>query len=239
MTEDGAEAAGESQTLFFVDRYLRNAVQLILDRVFNGDDLIFLVANFIESSIQSCCFSRTGGPGHQDHAVRFGNITPKLSQVFRVEPDDVQVEVFERFIDLLFVEDTNDGVFAVNRRHDGNTKVYVTSFVTHAEAPILRHAPLGNIEFRHDLDARDQSLVISEIDWIDFLVQRSVDAVLDLNFGVAGFDVNVGCARLHRVINDRVDQLDDRRHLAVSRQAVEVENFLARLCFADERKAEA
>ena len=120
-------------------------------------------------------------------------------------------------------------------RHDRNAEVNVTPFVAHAEPAILRHAALGNVEFRHDLDARDQGLVVGEIDGIDFLIQRAVDAVLDLHFGVARFDVNVGGARLHRVVNDRVDQLDDWRHLAVGRQAIEVKHFLALFRFAHQR----
>src|SRR5208282_5107944 len=42
MTQDGTQTAGEGQTLFFVDRNLGDAAYLILDRVFNGDDLVFV-----------------------------------------------------------------------------------------------------------------------------------------------------------------------------------------------------
>ena len=138
------------------------------------------------------------------------------------------------FVDLFFVENTNDRVFAVNRRHDRNTEVDVASFVTNAETAVLRHATLGDVELRHDLDTRDQRLVISEIDRIDFRVERAVDSILDLHFRVASLDVNIGSARLHRVVDDRVDELDDRRHLGVGRQTIEIEHFLAVLGFFDE-----
>ncbi len=77
--------------------------------------------------------------------------------------------------------------------------------------------------------------MISQIDGIDFLIQRAVDAILDLHLCVASLDVNVRGARLHRVVNDRVDQFDDRRHLAVGRQAIEIQDFFARFGFAHQR----
>ena len=55
-------------------------------------------------------------------------------------------------------------------RHDRNSKIHVATFVANAEAAVLGHAALSNVEFGHYLDARDQRLMVSEIDGIDFLV---------------------------------------------------------------------
>ncbi len=81
--------------------------------------------------------------------------------------------------------------------------------------------------------------MIGKIDRIDFLIQRAVDAVLDLDFRVASFNVNVRGARFHRIVDDRVDQFDDRRHLAVGRQTIQIENFFARFRFPHQRNAKA
>ena len=124
-------------------------------------------------------------------------------------------------------------------RHDRNTKVHVSSFVTNPKAAVLRHTTFGDIQFRHHLDARDQCLVISQIDRIHLLIQRTVNAVFHLDFGIACFDVNVGSARLHSVVNDRVDQLDDGRHLAVGRQAIEIKNLFSLLSLAHQRDAKS
>src|SRR5476651_411006 len=40
VTQDRTQAAGEGQALFLVDRNLRNAAQLIFDRIFDGDDFV-------------------------------------------------------------------------------------------------------------------------------------------------------------------------------------------------------
>ena len=125
----------------------------------------------------------------------------------------------------------------MDRRHDRDTEIDVASFITNSEPAVLRHATLGDVELRHDFDTRDQRLVIGEIDRIDFRVQRAVDSILDLNFRVASFDMNVRRARLHRVVDDRVDELDDRRHLGVGRQTIEIEHFLTMLGFSNKRDA--
>ena len=36
--------------------------------------------------------------------------------------------------------------------------------------------------------------MIGQIDWIDFRIERAVDSILNLNFGIASFDMNVRSA---------------------------------------------
>ena len=124
-------------------------------------------------------------------------------------------------------------------RHDRNAKIHVAAFVANPEATVLGHAAFGNVELGHYLDTRDQRLVVSEIYWVDLLVQRAVDAILHLHFRIARFDVDVGRARLHGVVDNGIDQLDDRRHLAVSSQPIKIEDFLALLSFTHQRNAKS
>jgi hypothetical protein len=51
--------------------------------------------------------------------------------------------------------------------------------------------------------------------------------------------VNIGRTRFHRVVDDGVDQLDDRRHVRIRRETIQVEYFLALLCFFDKRDLES
>ena len=53
VAQNRAQAARKRQSFLFVHRNLSDAVQLILDRVFDRDDLIFFVSNFIERGVQS------------------------------------------------------------------------------------------------------------------------------------------------------------------------------------------
>src|ERR1051325_2268593 len=191
VAQDGTKPAREGEPLLFVDGNLRDAVQLVLDRVFDGDALVFFVPDLVQGSVKRGRLAGAGGPGDEHHPVRLGDVATKLPDILVGEPDDVQVKIAERFVDLLFVKNTNDSILAVHGRHDRDAKVNVTSLVAHAKTPVLRHAALGDVQFRHDLDARDQRLVIGQIDRVNLLVERAVDAILDLHFRIARLDVNV------------------------------------------------
>src|ERR1044072_2505418 len=134
------------------------------DRVLDRYDLVFFVSDLVERGVERRGLSRSGWAGNEDHAVRLCDVTSKLAQVVFREPDDVQIQVAKLFVDLFFVENTNDSVFAVNRRHDRNAEVDVATFITNTETTVLWYATLGDVEFGHDLDTRDQRLVISKVD---------------------------------------------------------------------------
>ena len=50
--------------------------------------------------------------------------------------------------------------------------------------------------------------------------------------------MNIGRPRFHRVVNDGVDELDDRRHVRIRRKTVEVEDLFALVGFFYERDLE-
>src|SRR5258705_13311386 len=120
-------------------------MELILDRVLDRDDLVLFVADLIQSRIEGGRFARAGRPGHQHHAVRLSDIAAKLAQVFFSKANDIQIQVAELFVDLLFVENTNNRILAVNGGHDRDAEVYVTALVANSETTVLRHAPLSDI----------------------------------------------------------------------------------------------
>ncbi len=78
------------------------------------------------------------------------------------------------------------------------------------DAPVLRHAALGDVELRHDLEARDERRLELHRRLHHFL-QRAVDAVAHADLVLEALEVDVRCALLHGVGQDGVDQLHDRR----------------------------
>src|SRR5437016_11586453 len=52
VAQDRTQTAREGQTFFLVHRNLRDAVQLIFDRVFDGNDLVFFVSDFVERGVE-------------------------------------------------------------------------------------------------------------------------------------------------------------------------------------------
>ena len=48
VTQNGAQAAGEGEPFFIVDRNLQHAVELVLHGIFNGDNFAFTTVEFAE-----------------------------------------------------------------------------------------------------------------------------------------------------------------------------------------------
>src|SRR5205814_3571324 len=156
VTQNGAQAAGKRQAFLLVDRNLVDAANLVLDRIFNRDDLIFFGLDLVDGSIERRRLAGTSRSGDQHHAVRLIDVTAKASQVVLAEANYVERERAELLAHRFFVEHAQHGIFAVNRRHDRNAEINGPRriAVVHAEAAILRHAALGDIEFAHYLNAR-------------------------------------------------------------------------------------
>ena len=109
----------------------------------------------------------------------------------------------------LLVQHAQHGVFAVNRRHDGDAEVDQARLVAHPEAAVLRHSALGNVQLAHDLDARQNRRVMLARDGRHRLLQHAVDAVLDMHRIVISLDVNIRGAPFQSGEDGRVHQPDD------------------------------
>ena len=70
------------------------------------------------------------------------------------------------------------------------------------------------------------------------VLQDAVNAVLDDDFGVAGFDVDVARAALEGRENYGVDQPDDGAHAGIARELVHGDVFVAVLIVADDLERE-
>ncbi len=94
-----------------------------------------------------------------------------------------------------------------NRRHPD-----VDRFARHPQRnpPILRQALLGDVELRHDLDARDDRAV-QRARRLDQVAQRAVDAQPHHRARLERLDVDVGGAVAQRLREQGVDQSDQRR----------------------------
>ena len=191
MTQDRTQAAGEGQALFLVDRNLRNAAQLIFDRIFNSDDLVFVGLDLVYGGVERGGLAASGRAGDQHHAVRLFDVAAKAAQVVFIKPDHVQCQRAELFRHRLFVQHTKHSILAMHRRHNAHAEVDGAAVVLHAETAVLRYAALGNVELAHDLDTRDNGGVMLLADRRHRLGEHAVNAELDAHRVVAGFDVNV------------------------------------------------
>ena len=166
MTEYAAQSAGEGQPLFLVHRDLGDPLKLVLDGVFNSDDLVFLVLDLVERSIEGRRFSGTRRSGDQHHTVGLRDVLAESLQILRSKPDNVQIQFAKGFVYLLLVKDSDYHVLAVDRRHDGNTEINLASANHDSKTAILRYPALSNVQLRHYLYALHDSLMVSNVDGI-------------------------------------------------------------------------
>ena len=78
---------------------------------------------------------------------------------------------------------------------------------------VLRAAALDDVHVGHDLDAADERRRHRRRAASRTLVQRAVGADADAHAVLLRLDVHVGGAVAHRLFEDEVDDLDDRRVL--------------------------
>src|SRR6185437_12931492 len=123
--------------------------------------------------------------------------------------------------------------------HDRDPEVNRAPLVAHAEAAVLRHPALGDVELAHHLDAGQDGGVEFLGDGRQGRVQHAVNAVLDVDFGVAGLDVDVAGAALERGVNGRVHQLDDGVDVPVGGEALDRNGLVAGLLGMQDIEGEA
>ena len=65
VAKNGPEPPGEGEPFFLIDGNLGDTANLILDRVLDGDDLVFVALDLVERGIEGGSLARSGGPGDQ------------------------------------------------------------------------------------------------------------------------------------------------------------------------------
>ena len=142
----------------------------------------------------------------------------------------------------LFVEHAQHRVLAVNRGHDGHAEIdgALGIAVLHAEAAVLRYATLGDIQFAHHLDARNDGGVMLLADGRHGLGEHAVNAELDAHRIVASLDMNVTGPPLQSGKDRGIHQANDRADVALRGQPVDGNAvFAAGLVVRNHRQGEA
>ena len=95
----------------------------------------------------------------------------------------------------------------------------------HREGPILGQASLRDVQLREDLDARDHGQV-QTLGWRRDLVECPVDAVAKAELALARLDVDVAGALFDGLMDDEVDQPNDRGFLGRFLEAIQTEHLV-------------
>src|SRR5258708_24792533 len=97
VAQNVAQAAREGQSLFLINGNLRDAAKHVLDRIFDGDDFVFVGLDFVHGGVQGGCLAGAGWSGNQHHAVGLANIAAEAARFFRRKAHDVQIEALKFF----------------------------------------------------------------------------------------------------------------------------------------------
>ncbi len=153
------------------------------------------------------------GPGDDDDAVGLLDQLLELVELVVAQPDPVEAQ-----LDVGAVEHAHHDGLAEHRRQHGDAQVDRVAVDHQLDAAVLRQAPLGDVEVRHDLDAADdrQREVLRRR---DHLVEDAVDAVAHLELVLERLEVDVGGLVLDRLEQHEVEQPDDLVVLGRARRA--------------------
>ena len=127
----------------------------------------------------------------------------------------------------LLVEHAEHGVFAVDGGHDGDAEVDQAALVAHAEAAVLGHAALGDVELAHDLDAARGWWCGARGRWAPWPACSTPSMrYLTTTRIVVGLDVDVGGAAFERGEDGGVDQPDDGADVFFAGQLLDGDVFV-------------
>src|SRR5258706_5547025 len=236
VAQDGTQSASKRQPFFLINGNLRDAANLIFNGVFDGDDLVFVGFNLVDSGVQSGRFTRAGWARDQHHSVWLADVPAKLPHIVLRKAHHVQTEVGNLFRQGFLVKNAKDRVFPVAGGHDGNAKVHETALVTNAESPVLRNTPLGDVQFAHHLDAGNDCGEPILGNWRHRMHQDAVNSIFNGHLDVAGFDVNVRCTPLESSKNNGVHQADHRADCRLSREAIRGKSGVRFFLIFDDRQ---
>jgi hypothetical protein len=111
----------------------------------------------------------------------------------------------------VLAQETHDDRLAVQHRDDGDADVDLGIVDADLDAAVLRQALFGDVQVAEDFDAgHDRRLEALDLGRHRHLLQHAVDAVPDAQFVLERFEVDVGGAQLDRILQDLVDEADDR-----------------------------
>ena len=198
-----AQAGREIESNLGRDLYLSDPVQLVLDGVLDGDDVLLRCVQGHQGGIQGRGLARAGRSSDEHRPVRF---VERLLESLALGVG--HAELFELHHDGVLVEDPHHDRLAVNARERDHAQVDVATFDGKAHATVLGQAPLGDIQLGHDLHPRDHARGHAPRNCGDVL-HDPVDAHPDAHLVPVGRQMHIRGAPLDRLGHDLVDELDD------------------------------
>ena len=150
VAQNGAQPARKRQAGFFVDLDLIDALELIFDRIFNGDDFADGIVDLVQRGVERRGFAGARRAGDQNDAVRQAENMLETF-IFALGHADL-AQAAQRGV---LPEQTHDDRFAVQHRNDGNADVHFRVVDADFDASVLRQAFFRDVEMAQNFNARN------------------------------------------------------------------------------------
>ena len=131
-----------------------HALELVLDGILDRDDLVEALVDLGNHRIKGRGLAAAGGSRDEQHAVGIQGQPAQLGYDPRLEAELLERKTGQLIREAALIEDAQYGILAEHARHHRNPEVDFPAFAARSKPAILRHAALGDVQFRHDLDAR-------------------------------------------------------------------------------------
>ena len=206
LAEDGTEGAGEGEADLGADLHLVYAGDFVFDGVFDGDDPKIGGIDFPEKRVKRGALAGARGAGDEDDAVRVVEDADDLSLLVGAHPEAVHRVGF-----LLLIQEAEGDGLGVDGRRGGDADIEDGGVGLEVDAAVLRETFFGDVEARHDLEARDNGVLEAEEVLRDgHGDEQAVDAVADAELFLLRLKVDVGGLVFDGLFDDVGDEADDR-----------------------------
>ncbi len=140
LPQDAAQLRGESLACLGIDLDLGDVVDVVLDGVLDGDDVLLVAVDLAKAGIERGAFARTSRAADNKQAVRLGDQGADLLAHLFAHAEAFQIG------DLPFlVKDAHDELFAGHASGRGDAEIDGATVHFCGKAAVLRLPLLGDI----------------------------------------------------------------------------------------------
>lgn len=158
----------------------------------------------LRGTVKGGGLAAAGGTGNQHHAMGLVDAVAKACQHVTGHAQLIEVEHATGLI-----EQAHHHRFTVLDGHGGQAYVDGTALHADVEVTVLGQALLGDVQARHQLQARYQC-VGDTLFLYHLLMQHAIDTLADAQRRLIGLDVDVRGVHLRRVLEQRLQQFHHR-----------------------------
>src|SRR5262249_52400206 len=185
-----------------VDRHLANPLDLVLDRILDGEDVHVAGVDPRQRAVKRGGLAAAGGAGDQNNPVRAANDRVDVLEDVLAHPNLRQVQQGGGL-----VQQAHHDPLAVRGGNGGKADVDVAAGELDSDSPILGQALLGDVQLAHHLDAADDRVLVA-LRRLDDLLKDAVHTEADDQLALHRLDVDVGGSLFSRAEQQRVEQAD-------------------------------